>query len=328
MGKKFWPLFVILIGGLLSGCTRQGSPKGAAGLEGGAASEQESPGDLYWITSSGPGGERITDRLGNSIPLTRYRRIVVISAGAVETLYLIGAEEAILAIPQYREPVWPEEKTLLLPTIGSQARPNQEVIVSLEPDLIIGNTMTGSVVEEFRRRGYPAIVHGAYRMEDIFNSALLMGRLTGREGEAEALTAEKRGKLASIKAELAEQPLHVKGAFLYAANPVMAFSGATLAGEILRILGAENIAQDLDAAQPILSPEYILASNPDFLFGALSFTDPAAVLAADPAIPQTRAGREMNIRIVPSALFLRSSPRMVENLLELFEEVKAFSSEG
>lgn len=324
MRETPWPLLIILIGCILIGCTREGRSKGTA--EGGTP-EQENAGDLYWTRSSGPGGERITDRLGNSIPLTRYRRIVVISAGAVETLYLIGAEEAILAIPQYREPVWPEEKTVLLPTVGSQARPNQEVIVSLEPDLIIGNTMTGSVVEEFRRRGYQAIVHGAYRMEDIFNSALLMGRLTGREGEAEALVAEKRAKLAAIKAELGEHPLRIKGAFLYAANPVMAFSGATLAGEILRILGAENIAENLDAAQPILSPEYILASNPDFLFGALSLTDPADVLAADPAIPQTRAGRDMHIRIVPSSIFLRSSPRTVENLLELFEEVKAFSRE-
>ena len=331
MREKTRPLVrgLILIGCILSGCTREGSPQGAAGAERGASEpEQDAPGELYWTRSSGPEGERISDRLGNSIPLTRYRRIVVLSAGALETLYLIGAEETILAIPQYREPVWPEEKTVLVPTIGSQARPNQEVIVSLGPDLIIGNTMTGSVVEEFRRRRYPAIVHGAYRMEDIFNSALLMGRLTGKEGEAEALVAEKRAKLAAIKAELGEHPLRSKGAFLYAANPVMAFSGATLAGEILRILGAENIAEDLDIAQPILSPEYILASNPDFLFGALSLTDPADVLAADPAIPQTRAGRNMHIRIVPSSLFLRSSPRMVENLLELFEEVKTFSGGG
>ncbi|MDR3160491.1 MAG: ABC transporter substrate-binding protein [Spirochaetaceae bacterium] len=320
-----WPL-VLILAGLLSGCTRQG--KAAEGGEAaGPEPEQERAGELYWTESSGPEGERITDRLGNSIPLGRYRRIVVLSAGAVETLYLIGAQEAILAIPQYREPVWPEEQTVLLPTVGSQARPNREVIVSLEPDLIIGNTMTGSVVEEFSRRRYPAIVHGAYNMEDIFNSALLMGRLTGREEESQSLVAEKRAKLAAIRAELGEQPLRLKGAFLYAANPIMAFSGATLAGEILRILGTTNIAEDLDAAQPILSPEYLLASNPDFLFGALSLTDPAEVLAADPAIPQTRAGRKMHIRIVPSALFLRSSPRMVENLLELFEEVKSFSSE-
>jgi iron complex transport system substrate-binding protein len=185
--------------------------------------------------------------------------------------------------------------------------------------------MNGSLIEDFRGRGYPAIIHGAYLMEDIFNSTLLMGILTGREDAAEALVAEKRAKFETIKTELEERPLGLKGAFVYAANPIMAFSGATLAGDILRVLGVENIAAGLNAAEPILSPEYILAEDPDFLFGSISFRTPEDVLASDPVIAQTRAGREMFIRIIPTSLFLRYSPRMVEKLLELYEEIRVFS---
>jgi iron complex transport system substrate-binding protein len=87
----------------------------------------------------------------------------------------------------------------------------------------------------------------------------------------------------------------------------------------------ENIAGPLNAAQPILSPEYILAENPDFLFGAMSITRPEDILAADSAIMQTRAGREGNISIVPSSLFLRASHRIVESLLELYGEVKRYA---
>jgi iron complex transport system substrate-binding protein len=325
--SSYRTIFFILLLPLILGCTGRGGQKDGKLSGGSSGTEREIAGELYWTRSSGPDGEWITDRMGNSIPLTRCRRIVVISPGAVETLYLIGAEDAILAIPQNREPIWPEEKTVLLPTIGNQARPDQEVIVSLEPDLIIGNTMNISLIGDFSRRGYRAIVCGAYRMDDIFNITLLLGLLTGREEAAEALIADKRAKLDSIKTELAEHPLRVKGAFLYAANPIMAFTGATLAGEILRILGAENIAESLNADHPILSPEYILAENPDFLFGAIFLKDPEDVLAADPVIAQTRAGRKKQIRIVPSSLFLRSSPRMVENLLELYEEVKEFSKD-
>jgi iron complex transport system substrate-binding protein len=290
-----------------------------------ANSTERPPEDLYWKRVSAPEGGRIIDRMGNSIPLIRYRRIIAISPGAVETLYVIGAEDSLLAIPQGRDRIWPEEKTALLPTIGNQARPNVEVIVSMEPDLIIGNTMNAALIADFRNRGYRAIIHGAYRMEDIFNNTLLMGMLTGREEAAETQIAEKRAELDTITAELAVRPLGLKGAFLYAANPIMAFSGATLAGEILRVLGAVNIAEDLNIAEPILSPEYILAEDPDFLFGSISFTDPEDLLAADPVIARTRAGREKFIRIVPTALFLRSSPRMVEKLLELYGDIKEFS---
>jgi iron complex transport system substrate-binding protein len=282
--------------------------------------------ELYWRRTAGPEGERITDRMGNSIPLVRYNRIVVISPGAVETLYLIGAEDCILAIPQGREPIWPGEKTALLPTIGNQARPNTEVIVALDPDLIIGNTMNVSLIEDFRGRGYTAIIHGAYHMEDIFNSTLLMGALTGREDAAEALIADKRAKFDAIRTDLERRPLGLKGAFLYAANPLMAFTDTTLAGDILRVLGVENIAAGLNAAEPILSPEYILAEDPDFLFGSISFKTPEEVFASDPVIAQTRAGREMFIRIIPTSLFLRFSPRMVEKLSELYGEIREFQN--
>jgi iron complex transport system substrate-binding protein len=306
----------------LGACGDKNRAQGETGGEAQNAGERE----LFWQVLTEAGGDYIVDREGNKIPLTRYRRIVLFSPGAIETLYLIGAEDAIAAIPSVRGYIWPEEKTKLLPVIGSTSRPDVETIIASEPDLIIGNTMTAPVIADFNRRAYPAIVHGSYFIEDIFNSTLLMGRLTGREAEAEALVAEKRARLLTIRTELRESPLNLKGAFLYAADPIMAFTGKTLAGEILTILGTQNIAEGLSAAQPILSPEYILAQNPDFLFGALSFTKPEDVLSSDPVITQTRAGKEKNISIIPSSLFLRPSPRIVENLGELYEEVKRFSA--
>jgi iron complex transport system substrate-binding protein len=90
----------------------------------------------------------------------------------------------------------------------------------------------------------------------------------------------------------------------------------------------ENIAAGLSAAQPILSAEYILAQNPDFLFGAMSITKPEDILAADSVIGKTRAGIEKNISIVPSSLFLRTSPRIVESLFELYGEVKKYTRPG
>ncbi|MDR2630473.1 MAG: ABC transporter substrate-binding protein [Spirochaetaceae bacterium] len=313
-----------------------GACRGKAPVENGTGGEQSpagvqasaEAGPLYWQVLTEKDGEYIADREGNTIPLARYRRIVLFSPGAIETLFLIGAEDSIAAIPSVRGSIWPEEKTRLLPVVGSTSRPNVETVISFEPDLIIGNTMTLELIADLNRRGYRAIIHGSYFIEDIFNSTLLMGRLTGREAEAEALITEQRGRLAAIRSELKKQPLDLKGAFIYAADPIMAFTDKTLAGEILTILGTRNIAQGLSAAQPILSPEYILDQNPDFLFGALSFTKIEDVLSADPVILQTRAGKEKNINIIPSSLFLRPSPRIVENLWELYGEVKKFAAKS
>jgi iron complex transport system substrate-binding protein len=280
--------------------------------------------DLYWNVITREGKDYVTDRAGNEVILEPCRRIVVISPGAVETLYMLGAEDAIAAISSGRDPVWPEEKTRLLPDIGNAARPSLEAVMEKDPDLVIGNAMNAAFIADLSARGYRALIHGADFMEDIFNSILVLGRLAGRAAAAETLAAQARARFAGLRDGIKRNGPALKGAFLYSVNPVTAFTGASLAGEILDILGVENIAADLDAAQPILSAEYILAEDPDFLFGAMSITKEEDILAADPVIPLTRAGRERNIRIIPSSLLLRPSPRIMDTLDELQKEVRAY----
>jgi iron complex transport system substrate-binding protein len=297
----------------------------AVGKKDKAQSPVETDSALYWRLSREKNAAFITDGEGNKVPVKEYRRIIVISPGAVEVLYMIGAESAIAAITTGRDPVWPEEKTVLLPNVGNTARPSLEAIIALNPDLVIGNGMTAALMADLAGRGYTVLIHNAESLADIFNSAVLLGMLSGKEAEARALTAEKEARMETLKAELKNKPLNLKGAFLYSANPIMAFPDSSLPGEILRILGVENIAAGLDGAQPILSPEYILSQNPDFFFGAMSISKPEDILAADSVIAKTRAGMEKNISIVPSSLLLRTSPRIVDTLLELYGEIKRYS---
>jgi iron complex transport system substrate-binding protein len=336
------PLVVFLLflgglrGGTLAAAGRQDSAPSAGnsgrGAEGSASPETPVSPDaappLYWQILEERGSALVVDGAGNRVPLTVYRRLVVISPGAVEVLYMIGAESAIAGLTSGQDPVWPEEKTVLLPSVGNTARPNLEAVIALEPDLVIGNGMTAALMADLASRGYAVLIHNADSLADIFNSALILGRLTGKEAEAKALAAEKEAQLDALRAELKSKPLNLKGAFLYSANPIMAFTSESLPGEILRILGVENIAAGLNAAQPILSPEYILSQNPDFLFGAMAIAKPEDILTADSAILKTRAGMEKNIRIVPSSLFLRTSPRIVESLLELYGEIKKYAKPG
>jgi iron complex transport system substrate-binding protein len=315
-------------GGLTERTAEGGGTAPAMGMAAPAAGGEGA--GLYWTVQPGEGGEYLHDKDGFSVPLRAYSRIILISPGAVETFYLIGAEGRIAAISSSRDPVWPEDKTVLLPSIGNVARPNLEAIIALEPDLIIGNAMSVSLIGDLASRGYAALVHGADSIADILNGTRIMGRLTGMTEAAEQVVRDKEEDLARLGRELAERPLTyrgapLKGAFLYSASPIMAFTERSLPGEILSILGLANIAAGLNAAQPILSPEYLLSANPDFLFGSMAITKPEDILSADSVILQTRAGRENNIRLVPSALFIRTSPRIVDSLLEMYGELAAFS---
>jgi iron complex transport system substrate-binding protein len=336
--KKYGLGSAVMLAVLLLGSCGDGKGKEAAGTREGTGVETRAAGEssaektaeraLYWQISEESDGSYIVDGGGNKARLKTYSRMVLTSPGAVEVLYLIGAESAIAGLSSGREPAWPEEKTVLLPHVGNTARPSLEAIIALEPDLIIGSIMNEALMADLASRGHTVLIHNADSLGDIFNSAVLLGRLAGKEAEARNLTAEKQARLDGLKAELQRNPLNLKGAFLYSVNPIMAFTSRSLAGEILSILGVTNIAADLDAAQPILSPEYILAENPDFLFGAMSITKPEDILAADSVIGRTRAGRENNISIVPSSFFLRTSPRIVDSLLDLYGEIKRYAKPG
>lgn len=282
------------------------------------------PEKLFWSVENRNGVQYLVDKENNGIVIKTYSRIVLLSPGAVETLYLIGGEGAIAGIATSRDPIWPEEKTALIPSVGNNARPSLEGIIMLNPDLIIGNAMNGSLIEDLNRQGYAAILHAAESIADILNGAILLGRLTGTEEAARGLAAEKTAVLAGLKEAMRTDPLELTGAFLYSASPPTAFTEDSLAGEVLDILGVENIAAGLNAAQPILSPEYMLARNPDFLFGAMAITKPEDMLAADSVIAQTRAGQEGNIKIIPSSLFLRPSPRLIDGLPVLRNELEGY----
>jgi iron complex transport system substrate-binding protein len=281
----------------------------------------------YWSLVRENDVDYVADKQGNRVPapgngVAEYQRIIVISAGAVETFYLIGAEGAIAAVPESREGIWPEEQTALLPSIGNAARPDLEGIIALEPDLILGNAMNAALISDLATRGYQVLVHGADNMEDIFATTLLLGTLTGTRAAAEALVAEKKQLLAALAETLETEGAPLKGAFLYSVNPIMAFTEDSLPGEILTLLGVQNIAAGLPAEQPILSSEYILTENPDFLFGAMSITSADDITGADSVIRDTRAGMEGNISVVPSAMFLRPSPRLVDSLVALNEQLR------
>lgn len=108
---------------------------------------------------------------------------------------------------------------------------------------------------------------------------------------------------------------------MYSTNPIMGFNSDSMAGEVLRIIGVENITDGVTGERPILSPEYILKENPDFLLGAMSIRKTDDILNANPMTKNTRAGKNKNIFIVDSSKILRPSPRLVEEIVILYKEL-------
>lgn len=266
---------------------------------------------------------KIKDNRGNFIDLHEYKRIIILDPAVTETFYMIGAEKKISAIgTTAKSKIYPEEKTKNLPNVGNIVNMNIEKVLSFSPDLIILNPMAVNMGETLKTFKIPYIVNETETFEDILKNIKIYGVITGQTKEAETLYNESLKKMDNLKTLVKEKPLNIKGALLYSSSPMMAFNEKSLPGQIFTLLGVENIAENLTGDKPIISPEFLLKENPDFLAGAMSIKSETDILNSSPAVKQTKAGEKNNLFIVDSSKILRGSPRIFEAVEEFYTELK------
>ena len=251
---------------------------------------------------------------------TVYIKIVVLDPAVVEMLYLLNAEDRIAAVAHSQTTgIWPEDKTKDLPDVGTLAKPSLEKIISFSPDLVVLSIHSTGLAKDLEAHGIKTVSFPANSFDDIFNNFLEVGKLIGKEDEAQKITAEKKEKLEEIKKS---EPLNKKGAFIYSASPMMAFGENSLPGEVLKIYGVENLTNKVKGERPILTPEYIIEENPDFLLVGLGVSSEDEIVTANPQLKDTNAVKNKNIIKVNSQALLRGSPRIVDETMNLYEEIK------
>ena len=200
---------------------------------------------------------------GATAETAEYKKIVVLDPAVVEMIYLLNAEDKIVAIAHSQTTgIWPEEKTKDIPDVGTLSKPSLEKIISFSPDMVILSIHSTGLAKDLEANGIKTASFPADSFDDIFNNFLEVAKMIGKEEEAQKLITEQKEKLENIKKS---EPLNKKGAFIYSASPMMAFGDKSLPGEVLKLYGVENLTDKVSGERPILSPEYIIEENPDFL---------------------------------------------------------------
>ena len=265
---------------------------------------------------------QILDDYGNKIEAKEYKKIIVTDPGVIEILFKIGGEKSIVAIAKTsRSKIHPSDKVDKLVSIGNVSNLNLEKVVEYKPDLIVVSSMMLRNVEAIKKMGYKVIVSNASNLNGILDVISVTGIISGKKDEAEKLRKECSLKLEKIEKENSKKTSKLKGAILFSTSPMSAFSENSIPGDVLKHLGVINIAANVSGQRPILSPEYILKENPDFLAGAMSLDDPQQIIEASNVIPKIKAGKNNNIFILDSSVILRSSYRIFDEMEVLKEKL-------
>lgn len=261
-------------------------------------------------------------------PPTRPQRIVSLSPTATEILFAIGAGDAVVAVDEQSD-YPPEAPTTDL----SLADPNVEAISSYDPDLVVVAFDPGGLVDGLERIGVPVLLQpAADTLDDTYAQIAELGVTTGREEAAAALIERMRADIAKVVAELPDRPEPLTYYHELDGEYFTVTSG-TFIGQLYAMLGMRSIADDADSADdggeqvayPKLSPEFILARDPDVILLAdveCCGVD-AAALADRPGWDELTAVREGRVIELDDDLASRWGPRVVDLLALVAEEVAA-----
>ena len=188
------------------------------------------------------------------------RRIVSLVPSATETLRALGADTLLVGVTDYDRWPWADS----LPSVGGGLEPNLEALVALRPDAVIRfegeqDPRTPARLDEL------GIRHVAVRpvsLDDLYETNRIVGALTGRPQAADSLTREIRAGLRRLSEAVGPLP-RKRVAFMLGGSPPWVSGPGTYVSEILAVLGAENVFQDLDRPYAAVSPEELRSRDID-----------------------------------------------------------------
>ncbi len=194
----------------------------------------------------------------------RPESIVSLSATATEMLFAVGAGDQVEAVDDTSN--YPPEA----PTTDLSAyEPNVEAIATYEPDLVVISDDIDDLVASLEALEIPVLVEpAATTLGDTYDQIEDLGLATGHGTEAAGVVSEI---MSAIEEIVAGAPVsETASTYYYELDPTyFTATSQTLIGELYSLLGLENIADEADpdgTGYPQLSAEYILDTDPDFIF--------------------------------------------------------------
>ncbi len=246
------------------------------------------------------------------------KRIVAAGGAVTEILYALGLEQDVAGVDTTSlYPPAAREK----PNIGYVRALSAEGVLSLRPTLVIAIDAAGppevlSLIEQsgvtVARLADDATADGVVlRIEAV-------GRLVGKEQEAQALARDVTSSFASLTRQTKTIERPVRAIFVMSlqnGRPLTAGRG-TAADSALRLAGAENAAAGFGGYKP-MSDEAVIAAAPDVIVMMSNRPGATEEVLGNTAIGATPAGRARRVVAMDGNYLLGFGPRAPEALREL-----------
>jgi iron complex transport system substrate-binding protein len=199
-------------------------------------------------------------------------RIVSLVPSVTETLFALGLGDEVVGVSSYDD-CPPEVRRL--PRVGSFLTPNLEAIAALHPTIVMGRGISSNQRElhALRALGYETLMIEDDSLTQIESGIRLIGKRMGRSKEAESIIASIEANVSDVRARVHAYPQR-RTLMLVGHQPIVAVGPGTFLDDLLKVAGADNIADAAAQQWPQLSIEYIVAMRPEVIIDGQMGTDP------------------------------------------------------
>jgi ABC-type Fe3+-hydroxamate transport system substrate-binding protein len=250
---------------------------------------------------------------GKSAPgaVSGSARIVTLAPSATEIVAALGATAQLVGVDAYSE--YPAE-VRSLPKVGSFLQPSIEVIVKLDPTLVVVDDIHAQAGRALGDAGIATVVCAFHALPDVKTALRKVGARIGRGAEADAAVA---GIDAALDAAAARRParhprvLAIIDREAGGLGNLVAVGPGSWVDELLAVVGGDNVLAASGVRYPRVSLEEVLRAEPEVILD-LSFAGRSSLTAwSAVGVPAVANGRVVGLH---HPFLLAPSPRVKEAL--------------
>ena len=276
----------------------------------------------------------VTDALGREVTFDEVpERIISAAPGTTEMVYALGLGDKVVGVTDYCD--WPtqvvsEKDNGTLASIGGYWEPSLEMIINLNPDLVVlsgGVYSHADIAEQLGNMGINAFVTWrGENLTEIYQNIEMIGEICDCQSTATNLVSSMQDRVDYVQSVVAglgpTKELHAVWL-----DPVYTCGGDTFASQIVALAGGENIFADL-SGWPTVSIEEIIDQAPDVMTitATMMGSTPEQIIQSledDPLWSQVPAVQNEKVYILYGQgenIFNRQSVRIVDGL-EIMAEI-------
>jgi iron complex transport system substrate-binding protein len=273
---------------------------------------------LLFLPKMAPAEVRVTDDLGQVITLKGpAQRIISLYGAYSEILFAIGAGDRLVA--RTRADRFPPS-ILDKPSVGTHLRPNMELVLGLQPDLIInavGRKHGHEVIRQIQQKGFTVAVFQPRNFPELFSVIDRLGILTGEEANAQALINGQSSRLRQIDLRLAKSKDRPKVFFEVRYPNLLGAGQGSIVNDVILKAGGLNCLPNAKKLVRI-NIESLIDYNPDVYVvqkGPMNRNPGSPV--SRPNFQVLKAVQQGRVFFVDEYIFSRPGPRSVEAVEKL-----------